>query len=125
MHEFLRYVQLYTECDDAVLKRLEPLLNKYITPKVVVKEKRVEVIRYHKFNTQPQRPLISFFNEYKKQSNVSLDDITKRCRTIETRTIRNAFIRSAIERGYTASAIARFLNMNHTSILNVIKKSKV
>lgn len=125
MHEFLKYVKLYTECEDAVLKRLEPLLQKYIEPKVVVKEKRVEVIRYHKFNTQPQRPLISFFNEYKKQNNVSLEDINKRCRTIETRTKRNEFVRTAIENGYTASTIARFLNMHHTSILNVIKNSKV
>lgn len=126
MHEFLKYVKLYTDCDDYAIKRLEPLLKKYIAkPKAIVIEKKVEVVRYHKFNTTPNKSILEFFNEYKSANSITLDDIKKRCRTIDTRTIRNNFIRSAISNGYTASAIARFLNMNHTTILNVIKNSKV
>lgn len=126
MHEFLKYVKLYTDCDDDALKRLEPLLNKYILkPKIIFKEKIVEIVRYHKFNVQPYTSIDDFFNEYKTQTNVSIDDIRKRCRTTETLKKRNLFIRSAMSYGYTASSIARFLKMDHSTILHTIKKSKL
>lgn len=126
MHSFLRYVKLYTGCDDKVLKRLQPLLEKLITkPEVIVLERKVEVVRYHKFNVNPTQPISDFFIEYQKNNNITLEAIKKRCRSIETRTIRNQFIRSAVSNGYRITEVARFIGMDHTTIINVLKKSKV
>jgi hypothetical protein len=126
MHEFLKYVKLYTDCDDYAIKRLEPLLEKYISrPKIVIKEKIVQVVKYHKFKEEPNKTIKDFFDEYKFYNKVLLEDIKKRCRSVETRTKRNNFIRSAISNGYGPSEIGRFLNMDHSTIINVIKKSKV
>jgi hypothetical protein len=126
MHNLLKYVQLYTGCDDKVLKRLEPLLEKYITkPKVIVLEKKVEVVKYHKFNVEPVTSITEFFKDYNRNTKHSLEDIKKRCRSVEVRQKRNHFIRSAISHGYNLTTIAKFLNMHHTTILNVIKNSKI
>jgi hypothetical protein len=124
MEEILRYIKLYTDCDDFALKRIKPILEKHLKPKVVVKNKIIEIVR---FNTKakPDIPIQDYFSIYKDTYSVTYKDITRKCRRIETLKIRNAFVRSAIEQGYTQSEIARYLGMNHTTILNIIKKSKV
>lgn len=122
MHEFLRYVKLYTECDDYAIKRLEPLLEKYIQPKVIIKEKKMYVDRE---TSKPTITIQEFFAQYSELNNITYDDLIKRTRSHEVLIIRNTFIRIAFQYGYGYSLIGRFLKKDHTTIINVIKKSKL
>jgi hypothetical protein len=125
MHELLRYIQLYTECDDSVLKRLEPLILKYIKPKVLTKVVAAPLKRVYVTQKKVDMTIQEFFDNYSIEFCISYDELIKRDRHHDRLERRNKFIREAYQRGFGYSVIGRFLNKDHTTIINAIKKSKL
>lgn len=124
MKEILKYIKLYTGCDEHALKRIEVMLKDKM-PRQVIIEKQVEVIE--RFINKKQRPfkmLEDWAMEYYKENNVTYDQIAKRNRKTETLRIRNKFCKNAYQEGYGVSEIGRYLKRDHTTIIHNIHKNK-
>jgi chromosomal replication initiation ATPase DnaA len=126
--ELLNYIKLYTECDDAAISRITPILDKYTMDisqnGVMQKIKILKVVKY-KEKKKPTIPLSDFAYKFGKKNAIDIDSIKKKVRTTEIVRKRNKFIRDAFENGYSLSEIGRFLNRDHSTILHAIKNSKI
>lgn len=124
--EILKYIKLYTGCNDHTLKRIELILEEYIKP--IIKTKVVEkIVMVDKMGRMKQRPSVdlkTFSSEYFKKNNTTYEEINRKCRKTEIVSRRNKYLRDAFLTGYTASELGRYLNRDHTTILNSIYKSK-
>ena len=120
MKEILKYIKLYTGCNDHALKRIEAILE----PKLqqVVVEKIVHVEKYVKCKPNPSMPLLEWSEVYYKENKTSFKEISQRRRLQEIIDVRNAYIKQAYFEGYTPSEIARHLGRNHSTILYIISK---
>ena len=120
MKEILKYIQLYTGCNDHALKRIEAILE----PKLqqVVVEKIVHVEKFVKRKPKPSVTLTAWSEVYYKENKTSFKEISQRRRMQEIVDARNAYIKQAYFEGYTPSEIARYLGRNHATILYIISK---
>jgi DNA-binding NarL/FixJ family response regulator len=122
MKEILKYIQLYTGCNDHTLKRievmLEPRLN--LEPKII--EKIVYVEKYVKRKPRSNKTLAEWSDQYYQENNTSFKYISQRRRLQEIVDNRNIYIKQAFFEGYTPTEIARYLNRNHSTILHTISK---
>ena len=118
MKEILKYIQLYTGCDDHALKRIEVMLE----PKLqsVVVEKIIHVEKYVKRKPRPNISLLEWSKQYYKDNNVTYQYIVQKRRLREVVNVRNAYVKEAYLEGYTPTEIARHLKRNHTSILYLL-----
>lgn len=124
--ETLKYIKLYTGCDDHALKRITPILEKLYEQRektIVVKEKQVVEVVHNR--TIPNKPLEVWVEKYCKENNTSIEKINKRSNETEVCRIRALFCIEAYKEGYGYSEIARYLKRNHTTIMYYIKNIKI
>jgi hypothetical protein len=122
MKEILKYIKLYTGCNDHALKRIEVMLEPRLNLKPQIIEKIVHVEKYVKRKPRPSVSLLEWSEQYYKDNNTSFKDISQRRRMQEIVDVRNAYIKQAYFEGYTPSEIARHLGRNHATILYIISK---
>lgn len=122
MKEILKYIQLYTGCNEHALKRIEVMLEPKLNQQPQIIERVVEVKKFVKCKQNPSIPLLAWSEVYYKDNNTSYKEISKKRRLKEVVRMRNAYIKEAYFEGYTPSEIARHLCMNHTTILYIISK---
>lgn len=124
MKEILKYIQLYTGCNDHALKRiaaiLEPKLNN--TPTII--ERVVHVEKFVRKGLAPAVPLQEWASNYYKAKNTSYEEISNKTRRTNVVINRNRFLVEAYKEGYTASELGRYLKMCHASILHGLHYSK-
>ena len=120
MKEILKYIKLYTGCNEHALKRIEAMLEPRLQPVVV--EKIIHVEKFVKRKPRPKTTLIEWSNKYFEDNNTSYKYISQQRRLQEIVDDRNAFIKQAYFEGFRPTEIARFLNRNHATILHVISK---
>lgn len=124
MKDILKYIQLYTGCNDHALKRIKYLLEEKM-PTQVVYEKQVEVVE--RFITKKDRPYLrleDWSNIYFKENNVTYDEIAKQSRKSEVVRARTHYCKQAYQKGYTVSEIGRYLKRDHTTILHNVHHNK-
>jgi hypothetical protein len=122
MREILKYIKLYTGCNDHALKRIEVMLEPRLNLKPQIIEKIVHVEKYVKRKPKPSVPLTAWSEVYYQENKTSFKEISQRRRMQEVVDLRNAYIKQAYFEGYTPSEIARHLGRNHATILYIISK---
>ena len=120
MKEILKYIKLYTGCDEHALKRIEVMLELRLQPVVV--EKIVHVDRVLTRVKNPKVPLNIWSEKYFIDNNTSFKYISQRRRLQEIVDKRDAYVKNAYLNGYRAMEIARYLGRNHATILHTISK---
>lgn len=109
MKEILKYIQLYTGCNDHALKRIEAIL-----------EQKIEKSPFRELPSKI--PIKTWAEDYCNDFEVEMTTIMNRSRKQEIVDIRHNFIKAAYVCGYKCTTIARFLKRDHTSILHAINK---
>jgi hypothetical protein len=121
----LKYIQLYTECNDFTLKRIRVLIEKLQTEKIVYKTIYEEKVKYiQKKPVADNSTLEEWAEGYLKFHGLEYKDVAKRSRAGDTIAIRNAFCVAAYLKGYSYSSIGRYLKLNHSSVMHCINKIK-
>ena len=120
MKEILKYIKLYTGCDEHALKRIEVMLEPRLQPVVV--EKIVHVERVLTRAKNPKVPLDIWSEKYFIDNNTSFKYISQRRRLQEIVNERDAYVKNAYLNGYRATEISRYLGRNHATILHTISK---
>jgi len=122
MKEILKYIQLYTGCNDHALKRIEAMLEPRLNLVPQVIEKIIHVEKFVKRKPRPSISLLEWSAKYYNETNTTYEYISQRRRLQEVVDIRNAYIKEAYFEGYTPTEIARHLKRNHATILYIISK---
>jgi hypothetical protein len=120
MKEILKYIKLYTGCNDHTIKRIEVMLENKLQPQVIEKIVHVEKIVARK--KRPITPLSVWADTYYLINNTSYEYISQKRRLQEVVDDRNHFIKNAYFEGYRPTEIARYIKRNHATILHVISK---
>ena len=116
----LKYIQLYTECDDYALGKIALLFKEYPLETTLVKvvEKIVEV---------PVKPFVpnrdgieEWTKKYLIENNITYEELTANNRKYETVLQRVNFSKAAREYGFYLSEIGRKLKMHHSSIIHLV-----
>ena len=124
MKDILKYIQLYTGCDEHTLKRIKFMLEEKM-PKQVVVEKQVEIVeRFVNKRDRPFKKLEDWAMAYFQDNNVTYDDIAKQSRKSEVVRARTHFCKEAYQKGYGVSEIGRYLKRDHTTILHNVHHNK-
>jgi len=118
MKEILKYIKLYTGCNDHALKRIEVMLEPRLQPVVV--EKIVEVEKFVQRKVKPKMPIDKWAETYIAENGITYKQLVDRSRKQEVVDVRYQFIKDAYFNGYTCTAIARFLKRDHSTILYAI-----
>lgn len=121
IEDALKYIKLYTNCDNHALNRIRHILESMVVTKEipVVKEKIVYV---HKKRSSVA--LDEWATNWLHENNVTYKQLAKHDRSRGAVTIRNKFCVDAYINGYGASQIGRYLKRDHTTILHCIHKIK-
>jgi hypothetical protein len=122
MKEILKYIQLYTGCNDHALKRIEVILQDKLNPAPKVEIRYIE--KFARKGIAPELPLQKFADGYCLLNNTTIADLKNKCRKTPVVINRNRFVISAYREGYGASELGRFLNFCHASILHGLHESK-
>lgn len=119
----LKYIQLYTNCSDHTIKRIEILLDRMVITKEVTKivYDTKEVYIQKKKNTMS---LKKWAEQYLSYQDITYNELAIKSRKKEVITMRNKFCVEAYKQGYGASEIGRYLKKDHTTILHCIHKVK-
>ena len=119
MKEILKYIKLYTGCDDHALKRIQVMLEPKLS---AVVGKIIHVEKYVKRKPRPSESLLEWSERYYQENNVTYEYISQKRRLREVVDVRNAYIKEAYFEGYTPTEISRHLKRNHTTILYIVSK---
>ena len=122
MNEILKYIQLYTGCNDHALKRIEAILETKFVPASKVEVKYVE--KFIRKGVGPLLPLSKWAEQYYLLNDTSYAELSKKKRSEPIVVNRNRFFREAYKEGYSLSELGRFLNFNHSSVIYAIHESK-
>lgn len=122
MKEILKYIKLYTGCNDHALKRISLILEDKINPKVI--EKIVVVEKYINKNIKPKLTIEQWAPIYFKENNLTYEEVNQKSRKVEVCRIRTKFCRNAFIAGYGCAEQARYLKRNHSTILHNIHQIK-
>ncbi len=120
--DILAYIQLYTDCTDHTLKRIEYLLEDFVEVREVVKivEKKEFV-----FVTEKGGKSISKWAElWLSKNDVTYEEVSSKTRTARTIELRNKFCIDAYIGGFGYSKIGKYLGFDHSTIVHSIKKHK-
>lgn len=121
----LKYIQLYTECDDFTLKRIRVLLEKlpkeHIIEKVVTEKK---VMYIQKKTYKEYKDFDKWAEKYFESNNITYRDVAKKTREHQTLRIRNKFCIEAYKSGYAYKTIGRYLKMSHSTIMHCVNEIK-
>lgn len=121
----LKYIQLYTECNDFTLQRIRVLLERLPKEKVVEKViVQKEVLYIQKKTYKEYGTLQEWASNYLKSNNLSYEDIAAKNRKPSTLKVRNKFCIEAYKNGYGYSTIGKYLNMDHVTIMHSVNKIK-
>jgi chromosomal replication initiation ATPase DnaA len=120
MKEILKYIKLYTGCNDHTLKRIEAMLEPRLQPVVV--EKIIHVEKFVKRKPKPKTPLAEWSAKYCEENNITFQYVSQARRLQEIVDTRDAYVKQAYFEGYSPSEIARHLKRNHATILHTISK---
>jgi transposase-like protein len=122
MKEILKYIKLYTGCNEHTLKRIEAMLEPRLNMVPQVIEKIVHVEKYVKRKPRPKTPLLEWSAKYCEENNITFEYVVQARRLQEIVDTRDAYIKQAYFEGYSPSEIARHLKRNHATILHTISK---
>jgi chromosomal replication initiation ATPase DnaA len=119
----LKYIQLYTNCNDYTLKRIEAVMDGLILEREVIKvvENTKEVLIQKKKSTESIKKWASRWLE---ENETSYSEVALRSRKTEVLTLRNRFCVDAYKEGFGLSEIGRYLKRDHTTILHSIHRVK-
>ena len=119
----LKYIQLYTNCNDYTLKRIEAVMDGLILEREVIKvvENTKEVLIQKKKSTESIKKWASRWLE---ENEISYSEVALRSRKVEVLTLRNRFCVDAYKEGFGLSEIGRYLKRDHTTILHSIHRVK-
>lgn len=125
VEQVLKYIKLYTGCEEHALKRIKPIIEEAFekAKEVVYVKEKVIVTEYIK-KIKPKQSILNWSNDYFNKTGLSYQEINNPSRKIEVCRIRNEFCKEAYYQGYTASEIGRYLKRDHTTILHNIFKIK-
>lgn len=110
MEEILKYIKLYTGCNDHALKRIEALLEQKMQTKIVCR----------KVNTKTS--IAKWSESYFLENATTYNAINQRSKKKEVVSIRTNYIKQAYLDGFTCTSIAKFLQRDHSTILHAIHK---
>lgn len=120
LKSILKYIQIYTNCSDYDLGKIELLFARYplekIKIKVVEKEKK-EFIK-------SKNDLDHWTTNYLKENNITYEQLTENNRKYETVKRRVEFSKAARENGFILTDIGRKLKMHHSSIIHLVNHFK-
>jgi chromosomal replication initiation ATPase DnaA len=122
MKEILKYIKLYTGCDDHALKRIEAMLEPRLNIMPQVIEKIVYVEKFVKRKPRPSISIKEWCDSYCKENNITYQYVSQRRRLQEIVDTRDAYVKQAYFEGFTPSEIARHIKRNHATILHTISK---
>jgi hypothetical protein len=120
MKEILKYIKLYTGCNDHALKRIEAMLEPRLEPKIIEK-----VIHIDRVLTRAKKPKITleiWSEKYFLDNNTSFKYISQRRRLQEVVDARDIYVKNAYLNGFRPIEIARYLGRNHATISHSIGK---
>lgn len=119
----LKYIQLYTNCNDYTLKRIEAVMDGLILEREVIKvvENTKEVLIQKKKSSESIKKWASRWLE---ENETSYSEVALRSRKVEVLTLRNRFCVDAYKEGFGLSEIGRYLKRDHTTILHSIHRVK-
>lgn len=122
MKEILKYIKLYTGCNDHALKRIEAILEPKLNQAPIIIETIVKPKKTAYRQLPSKTPIKEWAEKYYKDFGVTKEQIFNRSRRLDVVEKRDEFIKSAYMDGYKCTAIARYLERNHTTILNALSK---
>jgi hypothetical protein len=124
--DVLGRIELYTNCDELTLKRIEYLLKEFKPEKEVdeikirIREKPIVVVEDKEY-VIPTKSIAVFATEYSEMNKVNLSSFRVRNRSKAIVEMKIKFCVAAYKAGYGYSSIGTFLKMHHTSILHLVK----
>ena len=122
MKEILKYIQLYTGCNDHALKRIEVILQDKLYPAPKIEVRYVE--KFIRKGIAPELPLRKWADGYYLLNNTTFAEVSLKRRKSEIVSNRNRFLVEAYKEGYTLSELGRYLKFCHSTILHAIHESK-
>lgn len=121
----LKYIKIYTGCDDFTLRRIGVLLEKLPKEKVVHKTvHKTEMVYIQKKDYKGLKTLNIWAEEYLKANGLTYEQVAAKSRKVEVLRIRNKFCVEAYKSGYGYSTIGKYLKMDHVTIMHSVNKIK-
>jgi len=121
----LKYIQLYTGCNDFTLKRIKVLLDKL--PKEITNEKIVyetKVVYIQKKTYKEYAEFDKWAAKYLDANGLTYEQVSKNTRQVETLKVRNKFCIEAYRSGYAYKTIGKYLGMSHSTIMHCVNQIK-
>jgi hypothetical protein len=112
----LKYIQLYTECDDYALSKISLLFDKYPLETV-----RVQIVEKEVKQFIPEKKDIDeWTKKYLITNNITYEQLTANNRKYETVLQRVNFSKEARDNGFYLTQIGKKLKMHHSSIIHLV-----
>jgi hypothetical protein len=112
----LKYIQLYTECDDYALGKISLLFDKYPLETV-----RVQIVEKEVKQFIPEKKDIDeWTKKYLITNNITYEQLTANNRKYETVLQRVNFSKEARDNGFYLTQIGKKLKMHHSSIIHLV-----
>ena len=112
----LKYIQLYTQCDDYALGKIALLIDKYPLETVRVQVIEKEVKQFIPVN----KDIDEWTKKYLITNNITYEQLTANNRKYETVLQRVNFSKEARENGFYLTQIGKKLKMHHSSIIHLV-----
>lgn len=120
MKEILKYIKLYTGCNEHALKRIKAILEPRLQPVIVEKIVEVEKFVPRKVNTKTS--IAKWAEVYFAENGLTYQQVTDKSRKQEVVDTRYEFVKAAYYNGFTCTSIANYLKRDHSTILYAIHK---
>jgi hypothetical protein len=115
----LKYIQVYTDCDNYALGKIALLFDEYPLDTIQVVEKIVEKEVIKQF-VPNKADIEEWTKKYLITNNITYEQLTANNRKYETVLQRVNFSKAAREHGFYLSEIGRKLKMHHSSIIHLV-----
>jgi hypothetical protein len=112
----LKYIQLYTECDDYAMGKIALLFDLYPIEKIKIKTIEKEKVEFMRIFES----IDEWTDKYLITNNLSYEQLTANNRKYETVKQRVHFSKAAREHGFILTDIGRKLKMHHSSIMHLV-----
>lgn len=121
--EILKYIKLYTDCDDTALTRIKAILDKHFID--ISGEPIIFETKYIKVSDKkPTKPISEFAKQYMLINNVEYTILSKKSRERKYVHARVKFCTQAFLNGYGYTDIAKYLGFHHSTIMHSINNIK-
>ena len=112
----LKYIQLYTECNDYDLAKIALLFDKYPLETVRLQIVEKEVKQF----IPDKKDIDEWTKKYLITNNITYEQLTANNRKYETVLQRVNFSKEARENGFYLTQIGKKLKMHHSSIIHLV-----